>query len=65
MQSKTKNKTATKTKINKKSQFTKKYHGVSPKFMKWLEEFTSEHDDVLRELAKRCRGRFFSCHQHF
>lgn len=31
----------------------KKTGGVNIKFMKMLDEFVTEHDDVLRELAKK------------
>lgn len=31
----------------------KKVGGVNPKFMKMVDEFINDHEDVLRELAKK------------
>ncbi len=39
--------------INRKSKARNKQEGVTPEFKKWVKEFMDEHDDVLRELAKR------------
>lgn len=51
---KSKNKTAAKNKAKIRSSVQKRTTGgVTKEFMKWLKEFTDEHDDALRELAKR------------
>lgn len=31
----------------------KQRNGITPEFKKWVKEFTDEHEDALRELAKR------------
>lgn len=32
---------------------TSKKSGVTPEFLRWVDQFIEEHDDILRELAKR------------
>ncbi len=50
----TKNKTLLKANTEKRVSLSKKPRdGVDAEFMKWVEDFMTEHDDVLRELAKR------------
>lgn len=39
--------------INKQSKVKKNQTGVTPEFKKWVKEFMDEHEDALRELAKR------------
>lgn len=42
-----------KQKLSKKIIKKQNPYKVSKKFMAWVEEFNREHEDVLRELAKR------------